>query len=64
MGAGVAKAAGPILVGFWMAYCLSWDDNIIGRENEMYVPMDHWMEAWRVLPIVVHMHKLHKLDCT
>ncbi|KAL7525005.1 hypothetical protein ACHAWF_001170, partial [Thalassiosira exigua] len=25
MGAGVAKAIGPMVVGFWMAWCLSWD---------------------------------------
>lgn len=30
-GAGIAKAIGPLLVGFWMAYCLSWD--AIDNEN-------------------------------
>lgn len=25
MGAGIAKAIGPLGVGFWMAYSLSWD---------------------------------------
>lgn len=42
MGAGVAKGIGPIIVGFWMANCLSWDNttfNKDGNDVELYVPV-------------------------
>ena len=33
MGAGVAKAVGPILAGFWLAHCLSWDATTDSDDN-------------------------------
>ena len=39
MGAGIAKGTGPILAGFWLAYCLHWDGNRNEENEGLNVPM-------------------------
>jgi MFS family permease len=58
MGAGGAKALGPLFVGFWMSICLSWDGNAM---------LNGGIIAWLglaslSLPIFFHLQTLEHLD--
>ncbi|KAL3794746.1 hypothetical protein HJC23_012756 [Cyclotella cryptica] len=58
MGAGGAKALGPLLAGYWMSICLSWD-----RDGKIYGSCIAFLGLGSLsVPLIVYLHFLERSE--